>query len=73
MKFLLVTLILIRVIAFIYDFLILYIVVKGTLRSNLSVKEGEAIIYTIIPLEMSLLEAILFLNLLTLKHGLYRL
>ena len=62
MKFPLVAPILIRAIAFIYDFPILHIVVKGTLGSNLGVKEEEAAIRTIVPLEMSLLEAILFLS-----------
>jgi hypothetical protein len=61
-KFLLVTLILIRVIAFICDLPILHIVVKGVSRSNLGVNK-EATIRTIVPLETSLLEAILFLYL----------
>ena len=70
MKFPLVALVLIRAIAFIYDFPILHIVVKGTLGSNLGVKEEEATIHAILPLKTSLLKAILFLNLLALKHGL---
>ena len=73
MKFLLVALILIRVIAFIYDFLILHIVVKGTLGSNLGVKEEEAAIHAVLPLKTSLLEAILFLSPPTPKCGLPRL
>jgi len=48
---------------------ILHIVVKGILGSNLGVNE-EAAIRTVVPLETSLLEAILFLNLLVLKRGL---
>ena len=62
MKFPLVTLILIRVIAFIYDLPILHIVVKGILGSNLGVDEVEAAIRAILPLKTSLLEAILFLS-----------
>ena len=73
MKFPLVALILIRVIAFIYNLLILYIVVKGILGSNLSVNEEEATIHAILPLKMSLLKAILFLSPLTYKCRLYRL
>lgn len=48
-KFLLVVLVLIRVIAFVYNFLILHIVVKGTLRSRPHVSE-EVIICAITPL-----------------------
>jgi len=69
MKFPLVVPILIRAIAFICDLPILHIVVKGILGSNLGVNE-EVAIRTIVPLETSLLEAILFLNLLVLKRGL---
>jgi len=69
MKFPLVAPISIRAIAFICDLPILHIVVKGILGSNLGVDE-EAAIRTIVPLETSLLEAILFLNLLVLERGL---
>jgi len=69
MKFPLVAPVLIRAIAFICDLPILHIVVKGILGSNLGVNE-EAAIRTVVPLETSLLEAILFLNLLVLKCGL---
>jgi hypothetical protein len=69
MKFPLVTLVLIRVIAFIYNLPILHIVVKGVLGSNLGIDE-EAVIRTIVPLETSLLEAILFLSLPTHERGL---
>jgi len=69
MKFPLVAPVLIRAIAFICDLPILHIVVKGILGSNLGVNE-EVAIHTVVPLETSLLEAILFLNLLVLKCGL---
>jgi len=69
MKFPLVAPVLIRAIAVICDLPILHIVVKGILGSNLGVDE-EAAIRTVVPLETSLLEAILFLNLLVLKRGL---
>ena len=70
MKFPLVTPILIRAIAFIYDLLILHIVVKGILGSNLGVDEEEAAIRAVLPLETSLLEAILFLSPPVRGHGL---
>ena len=63
----------IRAIAFICDLPILHIVVKGTLGSNLGVNEEEAAIRATLPLKTSLLEAILFLNLPALKHGLHEL
>jgi len=72
MKFPLVTPILIRAIAFIYDLPILHIVVKGILGSNLGVNK-EATIRTIVPLETSLLEAILFLSPPVYECGLCRL
>ena len=73
MKFPLVAPILIRAIAFIYDFPILHIVVKGTLGSNLGVKEEEAAIRAVLPLKTSLSEAILFPNPPALEHRLHEL
>ena len=73
MKFLLVAPISIRAIAFICDLPMLHIVVKGILGSNPGVDEEEAAIRAVLPLKTSLLEAILFLNPPTLKHGLYEL
>jgi len=66
MKFPLVAPILIRAIAFICDLPILHLVVKGILGSNLGVDE-EAAIRTVVPLETSFLEAILFPSLHVLK------
>ena len=72
MKFPLVAPVLIRAIAFICDLPILHIVVKGISGSNLGVDE-EAAIRTVVPLETSLLEAILFPNPPALEHGLHEL
>ena len=70
MKFPLVAPISIRAIAFICDLPILHIVVKGISGSNLGVEEEEAAIRTVVPLETSLLEAILFLSPPIRGHGL---